>query len=248
MLIHTKRKVIRKPGKPYRISTIFQRLGKCTAIVLLTSPLYAIEPASSRTLVEEGWYLVFEGDDIRVHRRYESGSDVVETLTLATIKAPPRQAFLVLTDYTHYSDFMPHVVETRVISQTNNVQLIFQRLRISELFRVLLKDRCHVVKNVLLLPNDGDNHYRIEWSLDAVATMKIKFDNAIATRVNSGYWDLQEIDGGSASRMQYYLKADPGGSIPKSFANEGTLQSIPAVIRAVRDRVHSLVVREAPGG
>jgi len=216
------------------------------ATIALTAPLVASGPAAAQAPEGEGWELAIERDDLRVHRRFMPGSGIVETLTLAKINAPPRRVFFVLTDYTRYPDFMPHFVECRVLSRVENVQLIFQRLRISEAYHFLLKDRYHVVRNVLPSPGEGDKRYRIEWSLDAAAMQNMQVDDAVATRLNTGYWDLQESDGGSATQIRYYLRADPGGAIPKFFANQGTVQSIPAVIDAVRERTRSAVTRGVP--
>lgn len=192
-------------------------------------------PVAAQSLDEAGWELVFAERGIEVHRRLVS--DVVETLTAATVAAPPAEVFSVITDYAHYPEFMPHLIESQVIAQEGNTQHILQCVRISELFRFLLKDRCHVVRNALLYPSEGNGHYRVEWSLDSAATHALDRDDALPTRLNTGYWDLQSIEGGSATQVHYYLQTDPGGSIPVYFANVGTTQSIPSVIDAVRNRV-----------
>jgi hypothetical protein len=206
--------------------------------LVLLAPVCS-QAAAASPPAAEGWELAFEEDDVRVYRRFLPDSDVVETFTLARIEAPPERVFSVLTDHGRYHEFMPHIVESRLVSQAGDTQLIFQRLRISDVFRFLFKDRYHVVRNRLHRPPEGASHYRVEWSLDTAAMRDLRVDDAIATRLNSGYWDLQGLDGGSATRVEYYLRADPGGSIPKSFAHAGILESIPAVIDAVRTQAIS---------
>ena len=107
------------------------------------------------------------------------------------------------------------------------------------MLKFLFRDRYHVVTNRLIYPQNGDNHFRVEWRLNAAATQKLKLKKATATRLNSGYWDIRPGNNDEESRIEYYLHTDPGGSIPKSFVNAGTTQSIPDVITAVRKRLKS---------
>jgi hypothetical protein len=193
----------------------------------------------AQSLENEGWELVFDKDNIQVHRRLKPASDLVEILTIATIYSSPEKVFSVITDYASYPEFMPHIVESRVVRHENNSQEIFQRVRISEFFRFLFKDRYHVVINHLTYPEPDGNHYRVEWTINAAATKELEIEGAIATSLNTGYWDIQGINDNQETRIHYYLHTDPGGLIPKNFVNSGTTKSIPAVINAVRDRVNS---------
>jgi hypothetical protein len=172
-----------------------------------------------------------------VYTRSAEDSEVVESLTFTTIAAKPEAVFAVITDYPNYPDFMPHIIESRIIESDGTNQVLFQRVRISKFLRFIFKDRYHVVKNELYLPGGKDSSYRIEWSLDTAATAKAAIGNAIATRLNSGYWEIRGGDDGDHSQLRYYLHTDPGGSIPKAFVNMGTTQSIPDVIRALRERL-----------
>lgn len=206
-------------------------------LTILLALLLRAGETGARTLEDEGWTLVFDEPDIRVYRRLEEGSDIVETLTRATFDAQAGQVFAVITDYANYPDFMPHVVESRIIEQTGNTQTLMQRISIAGFLSFMIKDRFHVVSNRLTLPEGGNDSYRIEWSIDRKKTRDMKPDDTIATRLNDGYWKIQGIDGGSRSEVSYYLHTDPGGSIPSTLVNTGTTRSIPAVIRAIADRL-----------
>lgn len=206
-------------------------------LLLLVAPVIHVDAVNAQSRTEEGWILDFDEDGIQVNRRVSSVSDVVEILALTTIDAPPEKVFAVITDYANYPSFMPHITESRIVAQEDNIQTLFQRVRISGFLSFLIKDRHHVVRNLLIYPDNGRDHFRVEWSLDLAATRELKPGNAIATRLNTGYWDLQGIDGEEGTQVLYYLHTDPGGSIPKSFVNAGTTKSIPAIIHAIRDRL-----------
>ena len=107
-----------------------------TALLLgvTMSPLSSL--ANAQSLTDEGWKLAHEKNNILVHRRISSQSDLVETLTTATIDAAPKKVFSAITDYAHYPEFMPHIIESKVIEQEGNTQLIFQRVRISEISKI----------------------------------------------------------------------------------------------------------------
>ena len=212
-------------------------LSRSAALIVMSVITLQGNPGIAQTLGDNGWELVYDEDSIQVHRRSSSTSDVVETLTLSVIDETPERVFSVITAYPQYAEFMPHVIESRIVAQRDQTQTIFQRIRISELLRFIIKDRYHIVSNHLLLPQGDANHYRIEWSIDLPATRALQIDNAIATEINTGYWDLRATDDGTATLVEYYLHTDPGGSIPKTFVNTGTTQSIPAVIHAIRDRL-----------
>jgi len=215
-------------------------LFETPALLLLVIALTHGNTVNAQSLTDEGWQLAFDKDNIQVHSRSSPKSGLVETLTLTTIDATPKRVFSVITDFANYPKFMPHIIEARVVKRENDTLLIFQRIRISNLLRYLFKDRYHVITIRLFYPDDAGNHFRVEWTLNVPATQKLQLDSAIATPINTGYWDLQGVNGGKSTQIKYYIHTDPGGSIPKYFANTGVKQSIPMVIRAVREQLMSL--------
>jgi hypothetical protein len=211
--------------------------GRIYVLPILLVVFMQVDAAGAPSLEDEGWALVFDEQDIQVYRRLFEATDIVETLTLVTFEAAPEQVFAVVTDYTNYPSFMPHIIESRIFEQVGNTQNLFQRISISGWLSFLIKDRYHVVNNRLIYSENGGDHYRVEWSIDADKTRNMKPDDAIATRLNNGFWDIRGSNGGSRSEVRYYLHTDPGGSIPKTAVNAGTTRSIPAVIRAITDRL-----------
>ena len=60
-------------------------------------------------LPTEGWHLKSDKNDYKIYNRKISGKKIREVLALAELELSARQLFAAISDYDHYSEFMPYV-------------------------------------------------------------------------------------------------------------------------------------------
>ena len=65
--------------------------------------------------------------------------------------------------------------------------------------------------------------------------------NSIDTRVPKldGEWELQPINGGTATRARYTVQIDFGGSVPRSMVRSGAVKDLPAMFQRFRDELRA---------
>lgn len=182
-------------------------------------------------LLQERWREVSDADQIRVYNRKSDRSSFYEVMARSRIAAAPQTVFQVVTDFAHYSEFMPYTVVCRVERATAGEFWVYQRLDFP-----LVSNRHFVVK-VVLHPCDGiAGFHGTVWHQDNDFALPPDETGAIQPRVNSGSWELWPVENGGETEAIYYLHSDPGGALPAFLANLVNSRVLPDVIRAVSKR------------
>ena len=59
----------------------------------------------------------------------------------------------------------------------------------------------------------------------------------VRIRLSTGSWSLEPIEGGQTTRVTYSIITDPGGKVPRAFADGATNAGMDGLMKAVRKRV-----------
>lgn len=147
---------------------------------------------------------------------------------MSEIDAPPLLEFGVLTDFDHYTDFMPHTKETRVIArQGEDRRTVYQRLK-----PPIVEERDYAIEITLSQEDGGVCQSRRTSAPDAVPLA----EGCVRVRINSGTWRVEPLPGDRA-RLIHRLQTHPGGSIPTWVANRSDTVATPALFTAIRREV-----------
>lgn len=139
------------------------------------------------------------------------------------IEAPPERVFRALTDYAHWSEFMPFLQKSGARPQPDGT---------------VLGD--HVMK---LPAPTGERHYRVRfrqrvetgpagktWKIDWTY---VKGSGNVAD--HHGSWTLTSQGNGTLAVLRLYT--DPGGLTPGWAVNRGTVETIPWIFHGLRQHV-----------
>lgn len=152
-------------------------------------------------------------------------------MAVAEVDAPPEVVFNVVSDFDNYRDFMPYVEESRVLSRTNDSELLSYQ-RIAPPF---VSERDYPLKFTLTrgTPANG-GVFKTEWSVNPQTLPKVK--GVVRITLNDGSWLMEPLDGGKRTRLTYTLLTHPGGLIPNFVANLSNTTAIPKLFEAVKKR------------
>ncbi len=190
-------------------------------------------PPTHEVLLADGWQLTNESDDVRVYNRKAAKSPFYEVLARTRIAASPDRVYSVVTDFAHYSEFMPYTAVSTIRKITESDTWVFQRLDFHIPF---VSDRHYTVK-VVAHPCDGMSQFRgTVWDQVDDVPLPENESPAIVPRVNSGAWSLWPLDNAQATDAAYYLHSDPGGSIPTFLVNMANRSALPDVVDIVSRR------------
>jgi len=176
------------------------------------------------------WDEVKNDDGIRVFARDVPGSSIREVKVETVIYAPAERIWAVVNDQPHYVEFMPYVIEVKVLPEDAGPNARYEY----HLIDPPLIDRRDYTLKATFEANPVEGRFRRSWS---AANDKGPGLNGGVVRVSicEGYWQLERLND-SATRVTYWLYTDPGGAIPSWMANKANTTSVPNMIRAVRNR------------
>ncbi len=177
--------------------------------------------ATQRSAVERGDIVVM------AERRVTSADDRVSaTLAAVRVAATPDAVFAVLTDCAAAPEWMPHLVECRVVEtdRLRSSELIAHRVhygwfapRIDYVFRAHLQDRRRIV-----------------------------FENVSGDLVeNDGTWALEQATDGVSTIVTYRVRTRPRFYVPQWLSRRAVRSELPDMLRALRRRAET-APRAAP--
>ena len=176
-----------------------------------------------------GWTEAYRSGELVIFTEdVEKGRRIV---AVAEVEAPPEVVFNVVNDFDHYPDFMPYVIESRVLSRNGDSEVVTYN-RIAPPF---VAERDYPLKFRMTrgsLANGGV--FRIEWTASPEAEPEV--EGVVRIRLNDGSWVAEPISGGSRTRLTYTLLTNPGGMIPDFVANMSNTVAIPKLFKAVMKR------------
>lgn len=176
-----------------------------------------------------GWVAKESDDGLAVYTRPLPGSRVREVKAVKVIAAPVARVWAAVTDYAHYSDFMPYTTESRIIAR-GAAGILFYGV----VDAPLVSKRDYLIR-VRLHPDDHGTWWN-EWRPEQAASVPPR-DGLVRVAVNTGGWILTPVDA-AHTRATYYLLTDPGGSIPGWIANRANTVALPKLFRRVERRAN----------
>ena len=181
-------------------------------------------------LIEEGWQRVKERKRLCVYARKLNDSPIRQVMAKSIIEASPKAVLAAITDYPHYTEFMPYVAHSAVLKQEAGAQWVFQQLR----FPWPISDRYFTIK-LTVDDHSERGYYRVDWVLADEFQRK---GDGEPTKENRGYWELRDPeDRPGTTHVVYFVHTDPGGKLPPWIANMANKRAVPKVIEALRQRV-----------
>jgi len=179
-----------------------------------------------------GWVPVAVTSAGRIYHRDVEDSPLPMIMIATTFAAQPARVHAVVTDYDRFADFIPNVLESRVLARRGSDQWVFHHLR----FAGPVADRVYVIRSS---ENQGtpESGYRIEWRLSQRRFATVDASAGVRPRRFSGFWELRPAADGAATEARYAVHSDPGGFIPAWLVARMTHRYVQQVIEAVRDRL-----------
>jgi hypothetical protein len=178
-------------------------------------------------VAEPAWEPVKDTDGVRVFSRDVAGAGVREVKAETVVSAPPARVLAVLEDVEHYVDFMPYMMDARVLRRFEGGHIEYQHID-----PPFVDERDYTLDMRITTEPDGTIRRRwTEANLEAPAPVA----GRVRVLVNRGSWTLAPLPGGMTG-LTYYVHSDPGGSLPAWLANKANTTSIPDLLTAVRKR------------
>jgi hypothetical protein len=190
--------------------------------------------------VPVAWSLDVQSPGVGWAEAYRTGELVIFTndvergrriVAVAEVEAPPEVVFNVVNDFDHYPDFMPYVIESRVLSRNSDSEVLAYN-RIAPPF---VSERDYPLKFRMTRGTPANNGvFRSEWTAHPDAEPEVR--GVVRIRINEGSWVAEPISGGERTRLTYTLLTHPGGLIPDFVANMSNTVAIPKLFKAVMKR------------
>lgn len=216
--------------------------------LLYAAPSSAVDPDTSRAAagraqpIGQGWKPVKEIEGIRIFHRRINGSAYPQAMARTVFGAPPQRVHAVVSDYDHFADFIPYVLESKTLGRREGIRWVYQRLR----FPGPISDRRYIIRIEDLLGQARHGYYRVQWRLAANGTHPVPDGPGVVPTIMSGFWDLRPAADGTQTDATYVVHLDPGGMLPAWLISFAADRHLSKVMAAVRDRVHR-VPRGQPG-
>ncbi len=215
--------------------------------LLYAAPSSAVDPDTSRAAasraqpIGQGWQLVKEVEGIRIFHRRMHGSAYPQAMARTVFGAPPQRVHAVVSDYDHFADFIPYILESKTLGRREGIRWVYQRLR----FPGPISDRRYIIRVEDLLGQARDGYYRVQWRLASNEIYPIPNRSGVVPTIMSGFWDLRPAADGTETDAAYVVHLDPGGMLPAWLMSFAADRYLSKVMAAVRDRIHR-VPREQP--
>lgn len=193
-------------------------------------------------LAGEKWEKFDSDDGLTIYRREKKGSDIKEIKSVKIIKQKASVLMRVVSDFEHFSDFLPYVKKSHVVRRES--VKVFYGYQLLAFPLISDRDMYIRVADVSSASKSGQQpaYYKSEWH---VAKGGPK-DQGVRLKVNDGYWRFDPLDGGKKTRITYYVYTDPGGMVPSFLANKANTVAIPDVLKALEKRSHLKQYQDPP--
>ena len=181
------------------------------------------------------WVGVRQKHGVTVFRRPVMGSKFPALMAHTHFAAPLSAVFAVISDYDHFRDFIPSVVDSRILRRQGRCTWVYQRLH----FSIFTVQRAYVLRIIDDLGRLADGVIHVSWRLDDEASAKQVRDHAVRPRRFNGSWHLVSRPGSGTTEATYTVDVDPGGRIPAWLMGSKGDRHILRVMRAVRARLRA---------
>ncbi len=166
---------------------------------------------------------------LTIYVRDQKDSGIREVRAIGEVDASPERVFAVLTDYDHYTEFMPHTVGSRLIRRQDDTVVVWGMVD-----PPIIARRDWVTESRLESDLPG-GVFRTTWH-SAPELGPPPEDGVVPMRVNNGSWTLEPIDDGARTRGTYEQASDPGGSVPSFIVRSASTKGVADLFEAIRRR------------
>jgi hypothetical protein len=202
-------------------------------LVLVAVLLLAGSLESAAAVNKDAWVLVESTAAGQIYHREMAASPIPWIMIVATFEATPGRVHAVVVDYDHFSEFIPHVLQSRVLAEAGNQQWVYHHLG----FPAPVADRSYVIRSTDVESRPAQPHYRVDWALDDRSFPGVEPAAGIRPAVFSGFWELNSVAGSNTTVAQYAVHSEPGGFIPGWLVTRMTERYVQQVVQAVRERL-----------
>ena len=184
---------------------------------------------------DEGWRFSRRIGDVDIYLRAVEGSAFPALLANARIDASVRAIHAVISDYDHFQDFVPSVLDSRILRQQGSSTWVYQRLG----FPLMVANRHYVIKVTDTLDRAEAGDIKVEWHLDREQSLSLPLDSAVLPDTFSGSWQLTALKNGQQTDATYSIHVEPGGMLPAWLSADASERYVFRVMEAVRRVVKS---------
>lgn len=182
--------------------------------------------------VADGWEYLRRVDDIELYRKPVAGSRFPALLARARIAAPATSVFRVISDYDHFTEFIPAVSASRVLQRSAANTRVYQRLDLP----ILFSDRHYVIRITDTL-DMAHGLVHVKWQLDEERLHALSPTDAVLPETFTGFWTLTDTPSSSGCTAIYAIHVEPGGRLPAWIFSRAAERYVTDVIEAVRKQV-----------
>ncbi len=189
-----------------------------------------------------GWTETSKQGNITLYERERAGTSIKEVRAVGKFYSPNWMVRNVLDDADHYKEFMPYVVESRLLARDAAKHTLLTYAKIDPPliskrdYTILIHDESR--------PGPGEEMtYLSRWE---GANGKGPAEQAGIVRVknNEGSWLLEPSDNGAHTRATYTLYTDGGGGIPVFLLNSLNKKRLTELFEVVSKRVQEKQYRQ----
>ncbi|MBA4142516.1 MAG: SRPBCC family protein [Nitrosospira sp.] len=204
-------------------------MRRVTALAVLVvfgaSSVQALDVKSPGT----GWTEAHRTSDLVIFTKdVEQGRRIV---AVGEVAAPPQTVFDAVSDFGHFTEFMPYVEESTVLSRQSDSEVITY----ARLAPPFVSERDYPLRVRLTSGSTANGGvFKVEWAVSPEAYPEV--EGVVRIKLNEGSWLAEPLDGGERTRLTYTLLTNPGGLIPDFVTNMSNTIAIPKLFKAVMKR------------
>ncbi len=177
-----------------------------------------------------GWKVVSQSATLTIHNRSHKEPGIQEVKATGIIDAKPAVVRRVLEDTDAYPQFMPYVIESRVIARESGSVVVYQRMS-----PPLMKDVDYTMRMRFetYRREGGATGQRIRWET-ANDLQPAENKGVVRLKVNNGSWLLEPTANDGQTRATYWLHSDCGRAMSPALVSIANRTSIPKMFDGVR--------------
>ena len=183
--------------------------------------LLSLHPLAAHA-ADTDWKEISQTPTLTIYERDHPGSSVKEVRAVGTFDEPNWVVKNVLDDADHYTQFMPYMIESKVISRdkSRGVLVAYARVNpplISERdYTIMVHDDSHAT--------DHGAVYKTHWE-PANDKGPPEKSGVVRIKNNQGSWLLEPTDNGEHTRGTYTLWTDAGGGVVRLSSSTRSTRS-----------------------
>jgi ribosome-associated toxin RatA of RatAB toxin-antitoxin module len=193
--------------------------------IVLLGVLLGGAPAWANAL----WDQVTEVEGMQVERRLLPGMGRYEVRVSTVAPFPPQVIFETLWRHHEYPEFVPYLQHLTILKQAPTEKVLYEQITMP-----FVRDRDYTVK-VTAEREPATGRMQVTF-VSAPEDGPPPQDRYVRVTAIHGSWTLVPTrDGGTL--VTYVVSSDPGGALPAWLVNRAQRKAVPALVKAMLDRV-----------